>query len=86
MRRVYHSKLAEGRRIAIPAEVCEKLRLSPGEPVSIEVHDDGLRLVPYAEVIRKIQQASAPYCKPGVSVVDELIGQRCREAAQEENE
>jgi AbrB family looped-hinge helix DNA binding protein len=86
MSNVYHSKLGEGRRIAIPAEACEKMNLSPGDPVSIELRDEGLLIVPYAEVIRKVQAAFAPYRKPGESVADELLAERRLEAAREGDE
>jgi AbrB family looped-hinge helix DNA binding protein len=86
MEDVFHTKLGEGRRVAIPAEVCQKIGLSPGDPVSIEIHDDGLHLVPYLQVIREVQRAFAPYKKPGVSVVDELIRERREEAARENGE
>jgi AbrB family looped-hinge helix DNA binding protein len=83
---VFHTKLGEGRRVAIPAEVCQKLGLNPGDPLAIEIHDGGLHLIPYDQVIRDIQRAFAPYKKPGVSVVDELIRERREEAARENRE
>ena len=86
MDRVYHTKLGEGRRVAIPAEVCEEFGLQPGAPLAIKVHEDSLQLVPYEQIIREVQAAFAPYKQPGVSVVDELIRERREEAARENRE
>jgi AbrB family looped-hinge helix DNA binding protein len=86
MNQVFHSKLGEGRRVAIPAEVCQKLGISQGDPITIEIREDGLHLIPYAQIIREVQAAFAPYKKPGVSAVDELISERRAEAARESGE
>jgi AbrB family looped-hinge helix DNA binding protein len=86
MENVFHTKLSDGRRVAIPADVCQKLGIHPGDPLAIEIHDDGLHLIPYAQIIREVQKAFAPYKKPGVSVVDELIRERREEAARENHE
>jgi AbrB family looped-hinge helix DNA binding protein len=83
---VYYTKLGEGRRVAIPAEVCEQLGLQPGDPLAIKVQDHSLQLVPYEQIIREVQEAFAPYRQPGVSAVDELIRERRREAAREDAE
>jgi AbrB family looped-hinge helix DNA binding protein len=86
MENVYHTKLGEGRRIAIPAEVCDQLGLRPGAPLAITIEADGLHVVPYEQIIREVQAAFAPYRQPGVSAVDELIQERRDEAVREERE
>lgn len=86
MDHVYHTKLGEGRRIAIPAEVCKQMGLQTGAPLTITIEGDGLHVVPYEQIVREVQAAFAPYRKPGVSVVDELIRERREEAAREEEE
>lgn len=86
MDHVYYTKLGEGRRVAIPAEVCQELGLRPGDPLALKVGDEGLQLLPYEKVVREVQAAFAPYKRPGVSVVDELIQERRKEAAREERE
>lgn len=83
---VYHTKLGEGRRLAIPAEVCKQLGLQPGTPLAITIENGELHVVPYEQIIREVQAAFAPYRKPGVSVVDELIRERQEEAAREDQE
>jgi len=69
-----------------PAAVCQKLGMNPGDPVTIEIRGDGLYLVPYAQIIREVQAAFAPFKKPGVSAVDELIRDRRDEVARESGE
>jgi len=86
MEPVIHTKLGEGRRVAIPADVCQQLGLHPGDPLTIEIRDDGLHLITYAQIVREVQKAFAPYKKPGESVVDELIRERREEAARENRE
>jgi AbrB family looped-hinge helix DNA binding protein len=86
MSNVYHTKLGEGRRVAIPAEACEQLGLRPGAPLTILIKDDGLHVVPYEQIVREVQAAFAPYRQSGVSVVDGLIRERREEAACEERE
>jgi bifunctional DNA-binding transcriptional regulator/antitoxin component of YhaV-PrlF toxin-antitoxin module len=85
MSHVYHSKLGDGRRIAIPADACRDAGIEPGDAVTIEVREDGLRVVPFGQVIKEVQAAFAPYKKAGVSVVDEFVRQR-HEQAQREND
>ena len=86
MDHVYHTKLGEGHRVAIPAELCKQLGLRLGAPLALEVQGDGFRVVPYEEIIREVQAAFAPYKRPGVCEVDELIRARREEAAREEIE
>jgi len=86
MEDVFHTKLGGGRRIAIPAEVCEKLGLQLGDPLAIKVGDDGLQLIPFEHVVRDVQKAFAHYRKPGSSQVDELIRDRREEAKRDERD
>ena len=83
MERVFHSKLGEGRRITIPAEACAQAKIAQGDAVVIVVRRDGLHVRPFSEVLQEVQQAFAPYRKPGVSVVDDLLRERREEAARE---
>jgi AbrB family looped-hinge helix DNA binding protein len=76
--------LSEGRRIAIPAEACHKIGLSQGDPVTIEVREDGLHLVPYDQLIRDVQGAFSGYKRPGISEVDELIRERREETGRDD--
>lgn len=86
MENVYHTKLGEGRRVAIPAEVCKKFGLHLGDPLSIKVGENGLELIPLEQVVREVQEAFTPYRKAGVSMVDDLIRERRKEAAKEDRD
>ena len=42
MANVIHTKLGEGRRVAIPAELCQRYGIEPGDPVVLEPTDSGI--------------------------------------------
>jgi bifunctional DNA-binding transcriptional regulator/antitoxin component of YhaV-PrlF toxin-antitoxin module len=79
-----HTKLGEDRRLAIPMKVCQRHGFQAGERVVLEETENGLRLIPYRQIIQEVQAAFAPYRQPGVDAVDELIADRRREFALEE--
>ena len=41
---VIHTRLAEGRRVAIPVEMCPELGLAPGDSLVLESSETGLNL------------------------------------------
>ncbi len=84
MDHVYHTKLGEGHRIAIPADLCKQLGLVAGAPLAIRVKDDSFQVIPCAQIIREVQAAFAPFKQPGTSMVDELIHERRAEAIRED--
>src|SRR5436309_14379154 len=79
----FHTRLGEDGRIVIPAECRKRFGLAPGDTVVVEADDQGLHVRSMAQVIKEVQASFAPYRKPGVSVVDELIAERRAEAANE---
>jgi AbrB family looped-hinge helix DNA binding protein len=80
-----HSKLGEDRRVAIPAKVCARLGIAPGDPLVLEEDGESLRLIPFARLLQYIQATFAPYRIEGHSEVDELIAERRAEAAQDDS-
>ena len=76
-------KIVSGGRIQLPADVRRALSLSDGDTVLIEVVDGEVHLRPVNAAIKRIQQRMHPYIIEGVSIVDELIADRRREAADE---
>ena len=84
MGNVIHTKLGEGRRIAIPAELCQQYGLEPGDPVVLEPSTSGIVMRPLDAVIREVQAFFADAAPPGVMLSDELIRDR-REEAEREN-
>lgn len=80
---VQRGKIISGGRVQLPADVRRQLSLSEGDPILIEVVDGEVHLRPMPAAIRRIQERMKPYIRPGESIVDELIADRRREAAAE---
>lgn len=87
MESAIHSKLGDGRRIAIPAELCNRYGLRPGDPVVLESSDAGIMVRPLDSVIREVQAIFARIApKGGGYLSDELIRERREEAAREDHD
>jgi bifunctional DNA-binding transcriptional regulator/antitoxin component of YhaV-PrlF toxin-antitoxin module len=84
MANVIHTKLSEGRRVAIPADLCQRYGIEPGDPVVLEPSDSGIVMRRLDAVIREVQAYFADVAPPGVSLSEELLRDR-REEAQREN-
>jgi AbrB family looped-hinge helix DNA binding protein len=80
------TRLGSGGRLVIPAEIRQELGLKEGDRLVMRVEDGELRIMRYAEVIRRVQESMRPYIVPGKSIVDELIAERRAEVAREEAE
>jgi len=83
MENVIHTKISEGRRVAIPAELCQRYGIEPGDPVVLEASDSGIIMRPLHAVIREVQAYFADAAPPGVSLSEELLRDRRAEAEQE---
>jgi AbrB family looped-hinge helix DNA binding protein len=80
----YHAKIIAGGKIVIPAELRRALGFHDGDSIVIEREGDTLVLKTYAQVVREVQQTfKAMLPDTGISMVDELIAERRREAARE---
>jgi bifunctional DNA-binding transcriptional regulator/antitoxin component of YhaV-PrlF toxin-antitoxin module len=80
---VIHTKMGEGRRIAIPAELCQRYGIEPGDPVVLEPSDSGIVMRPLDAVIREVQAFFADAAPPDVLLSEELIRDRREEAKRE---
>jgi antitoxin PrlF len=80
---IQRGKIVSGGRIQLPVDVRRALSLSDGDTVLIEVVDGEVHLRPVRAAIKRMQEIMRPYIIEGVSVVDELIADRRREAADE---
>jgi antitoxin PrlF len=80
---VQSGKIVSGGRIQLPADVRRALSLKDGDKLQIEVVDGEIRLRPWRQAIRRIQEIVRPYVVEGHSVVDELIADRRAEARDE---
>ena len=83
MEHAIHTKMSGGRRIAIPADVCQKYGFEPGTPVVLEPTDNGLVLRPFDSVVRDVQAFFADVAPTEGLLSDELIRDRRAEAARE---
>jgi bifunctional DNA-binding transcriptional regulator/antitoxin component of YhaV-PrlF toxin-antitoxin module len=83
MLNVIHTKLSEGRRVAIPAELCQCYGIEPGDPVVLEPSDTGIIMRPLHAVIRDVQAYFADVAPAGVSLSEELLRDRREEAERD---
>jgi bifunctional DNA-binding transcriptional regulator/antitoxin component of YhaV-PrlF toxin-antitoxin module len=81
---VIHTKMGEGRRVAIPAEMCHAYGLEPGTALVLEPTQTGIVVRPLQEVIHEVQAFFADAAPPDVRLSDSLIEDRRREAAEED--
>ena len=77
-------KLGASGRVTLPMAYIEALGLREGDDVQLELAEDELRVVPKDVAIARVQDLVRRYVPDGVSLVDELIAERRREAAAEE--
>jgi AbrB family looped-hinge helix DNA binding protein len=83
MRNIVTTKVTQGGRIVIPAEMRKLLEIEVGESVNLEVDDDSLRISSSRAALRRLQNRLRKLVPEGVSLVDELIAERKREAENE---
>jgi bifunctional DNA-binding transcriptional regulator/antitoxin component of YhaV-PrlF toxin-antitoxin module len=84
MYQVIHTKMGEGRRVAIPAEMCQQYGLEPGAPVVLESSESGILVRPLDVVIREVQAFFADVAPADVLLSEQLIRDRREEAARED--
>lgn len=77
-------KIAPAGRVTIPSAYLEALGLREGDDVQLELADGELKILPKDVVITRIQNLVRQYVPEGVSLVDELIAERRREATAED--
>jgi AbrB family looped-hinge helix DNA binding protein len=78
------TRLGPGGRIVIPASMRDALGLSVGDDLQVVLDGKEIRVVPRSVVVERVQELVARYVPEGVSLVDELIKERRREAARED--
>lgn len=83
MENVVRTKVTQGGRIVIPAEMRRRLGIEVGEDVSIALDGESLRIVTQKESTKRAQELVRKMIPEDVSLVDELIADRRREAANE---
>lgn len=78
------SKIGPGGRVLISPSLLKTVGLREGSDVQVVADKNEIRIIPRDAVIARIQDLVAQYVPEGVSLVDELIAERRREAAREE--
>jgi AbrB family looped-hinge helix DNA binding protein len=74
-------------RVVLPSEVRAAMDLRPGTPMLLSTETDGsLRLRPYRAVADSNRGMFAEIAPMDESLVDELLAERRREAAREDDE
>ena len=86
MNQVTHSKVGQGRRVAIPAELCQQFGMEPGTPVVLEAIDTGIVVRPLSAVVREVQEFFLAAIPQDVVLSDALIRDRIEEAVQEDRD
>lgn len=83
MTHVIHTTIGQGRRVAIPAELCREHGLEPGSPVVLESTEAGIVLRSLEDVVRDVQAFFAGVIPGGEFLSLELVRDREREAEAE---
>ncbi len=83
---VVTARLSENGRIVIPADIRQKLELSPGDTVLLSVEGYVLKIEPQRARIRRIQESMRQFLPPDRVLSDELIADRREEARRETEE
>jgi len=79
------TKMSEGGRVVVPAEIRKALNIKDGDTVLWELRDGEARLTTRQARLRRAQDLVSKYCAvaPGASVVDQFLAERRAEAARE---
>jgi AbrB family looped-hinge helix DNA binding protein len=77
------TKIGEGGRIVIPADLRRALGVGVGDELLLRVEDGELRAVTGRAALRKAQAIVRRFVPEGTRLSDELIADRRREAAGE---
>ncbi len=80
---IVKTRVTQGGRIVIPAEMRKQLGIEIGENVNLELESDSLKVTTSQAALRRIQASLKKLVPEGVSLVDELIADRRREAENE---
>ena len=76
-------RIIEGGKLVIPAAMRRELGIATGDTVVIEVADGELRVRSLPAAIARAQAILRRYVPEGVSLADELVADRRREAERE---
>ena len=77
-------KIDAGGRIVIPVEFRRAIAAEEGDSITLRLEGDELRIASNAANLRRAQALVARYVPKDVSLVDEFLADRRREAARED--
>lgn len=77
------TKIADGGRLVIPAELRRELGIGIGDEVIVRVEDGELRISTRSEAVKRAQEKVRRHVKGSRSLVEELSAERRAEAGRE---
>lgn len=77
------TKVTQGGRIVIPAEMRKQLGIEIGEDVNLTLEDDSLKISTCKSALQRIRKSVEKARSEEFSIVDELIADRRRESENE---
>jgi AbrB family looped-hinge helix DNA binding protein len=80
---VYHVRLGDNRRLALPADLCRRLGLKPGEQLLVTEHQDGVTVTPLRCQAERMREELRQLLTEGPTLTQELKKLRKFEAARE---
>ena len=83
MQTYVRTKVTQGGRIVIPAEMRRQLGIEIGEDVNLSLENGSVNISTSKYALLRLQKLAQTVAKHNVSVVDELIADRRREAENE---
>lgn len=75
--------MGHGGRVVIPSAMRRRLNLKAGEAINVSLESDGIVITTPAMALRRLQKRFSEVVPSGVSLADELIAERRREAENE---
>ena len=79
----FHSKIAEGGRVVIPADYRRALGLKIGDEVIVRIADDEMHILTRAQALRKARDLVRKHVPKQKSLVREFLRERRNEGAHE---
>lgn len=80
---VHYTKMTEGGRLLVPAELRRTLGMQPGSDVVLDLSNGELRVRALDKAVTRAQAIVRRYVPDGAGVTDEFIHERRRAAASE---
>jgi AbrB family looped-hinge helix DNA binding protein len=80
---LFHARLGDGGRLQIPATCRKRLGWNPGDEVLLEMRDDGLYVMGADRAVLEVQDLVRRYIPSKLSLVDELLQDRRKDAKDE---